>query len=345
MNAIGPRILIIRFGSLGDLVLLTALVEGIALSFPGCEIHLATKRRYAGLFSDNPLVNRIHELEDGAGPAQLLRLRRTLSDARFDVIVDAHNVIRSNLLYWSLRAERKVRLGKDHIRKISLISAGRDLYGDPRPMKDRYLELIGALGAPVPDVPTRLVPAPRARRKAEELLGESALAGRRIVAIAPGARWETKRWPAGNFSELAGALAAEGYGLLIVGGDSDRGYCRSARAAENCVDACGRLSLMETAAALERAEVLITNDSAPLHMAEAVGTPVVALFGPTVRQFGYFPLLGRSIAMERDLECRPCSRNGSRPCRLESRDCLDTIKPSEVLRSVHLVLESAGEER
>ncbi len=128
-----------------------------------------------------------------------------------------------------------------------------------------------------------------------------------------------------------------------MGSDSDSASCRAATAGEGCMDACGRLSLLETAAALERAAVLVTNDSAPLHMAEAVGTPVVALFGPTVRQFGYFPLLEESIVIERDLECRPCSRNGSRPCHLENRDCLDTIGPDEVLGSVHHVLEAVGE--
>ena len=100
---------------------------------------------------------------------------------------------------------------------------------------------------------------------------------------------------------------------------------------------------METAAALKKASVLVTNDSGPLHIAEATGTPVVALFGPTVRQFGYFPLLEESIALEKEIECRPCSRNGARPCHIATRDCLDTIDPSEVIAAVNRVLETSGD--
>ncbi len=345
MNEKRPRILLIRFSSLGDLVLLTALVEGIAVSFPGYELHLATKEQYRELFESNRHITKIHALPASAGFGELLSLRHRLAAEKFEMIIDAHNVIRSNFLYRALGARTKVRLDKDQVRKLSLIRAGRDLYRDTVSMKDRYLDLLAALGADVPDLPTRLDPPPEAEKAADELFETNGLTGRPVIALAPGARWDTKRWPVRYFSEIAGVMSGRGHGVLIVGDESEKEICRIAASVDVCTDTCGRLTLMETASALKRTSVLVTNDSAPLHIAEAVGTPVVALFGPTVRQFGYFPLLVESVVLEKDLECRPCSRNGARPCHIAARDCLDTIDSSEVLSAIDRILGSAGEKK
>ncbi len=344
MNNEGPRILLIRFSSLGDLVILSALVEGIAAVFPGSELHLVTKEEYAGLYIQDKRVAAVRMLPGGSGIAGLLSLRRELSREHFDIILDAHNVIRSNLLYRTLRAGRKAQLRKDQVRKVSLIRAGVDLYMGAASMKDRYLGLLASIGAAVPEVSTRIDPPPEALAAAVELIRSGGIPDRRLVVLAPGARWETKRWPARRFAEIAASLSAKGYGTVVIGEAREKGICAEAASCPGVLDACGRLSLMETAALLSRASALVTNDSAPLHMAEAVGTPVVALFGPTVRQFGYYPLLGRSIVMERDIGCRPCSRNGARPCHIEKRECLESIGAEEVTAAVERLLGCGGGE-
>jgi heptosyltransferase-2 len=238
----------------------------------------------------------------------------------------------------------KVQLPKHHVRKLSLIKAGLDLFRDPVPsMRDMYLKLAGGIGAPVRHTTTKLTPTREAREAAARFMESGGLVRGKVVAMAPGARWETKRWPAGHFHTLALELEALGYGVLVVGDSSEKELCGSIATGTKAINASGKLSLGELAAALGNSSVLVTNDSAPLHMAEAVGTPVVALFGPTVRQFGYFPLLPDSIVMERHLDCRPCSRNGSGPCRIERRECLEDILPSEVLGNVLRLAQARGE--
>ncbi len=345
MNNKRPRILLIRFSSLGDLVLLTAAVDAIGEAFPGHDLHLATKEKYRELFENNRCVAKIHTLPTGAGFGDLIGLRRELAAEEYDILIDAHNVIRSNVLYRTLGARIKIQLRKDQIRKFSLINVNCDLYADPVSMKDAYLGLIDELDVEVGPAATRLDPSPDAATAAEALFKAGGLKGKSIVALAPGARWETKRWPEKNFIHLSQELESGGYGVLVVGGDSERELCGRVAGDTGAVNTCGRLSLMETAAALQKASVLVTNDSAPLHIAEAVGTPVVALFGPTVRQFGYFPLLDESVALEMHLDCRPCSRNGARPCRLESRICLEQIFPLRVLSTLKEILESTGEKK
>jgi heptosyltransferase-2 len=107
-------------------------------------------------------------------------------------------------------------------------------------------------------------------------------------------------------------------------------------------NASGVISILETEALLRSCRLLITNDTAALHLAEAVSTPVVAIFGPTVREFGYFPRLPRSIMLETDLPCRPCSRNGAKPCPLGTKECLTAITPDMVLDAVRRMLAEEG---
>ena len=332
-------ICVIRFGSLGDLVLLTALLEALRAGFPEAEIHLVTKERFAGLFDEDDRVDALHLLE-GSNPASLLRLRRSMP-GRFDALIDAHGVTRSVLLAGTIRAKIRARIVKDQARKLLLIHRKIDRYpADGISMVDRYVDLARRIGADPPiDPAPRLGEPATASAAAERCLG--GLPGsRRPVAVAPGARHHAKRWPTERFAGLVSALLARGETVALVGGEGDRAACRAVaeKSGGLPVDCCGGLSPLETAAVLARCDLLVTNDSAPLHIAEAAGTPVVALFGPTVGRFGYAPRLPDSVVVERSLDCRPCSRNGARPCPLGTKECLASITATIVLDAVDGVL-------
>lgn len=332
-------ICVIRFSSLGDLVLLTALLDALRAGFPGATIHLVTKERYAGLFEKDARVDALHLLA-GRGPGALLRLRRSMPN-RFDALIDAHGVTRSALLAASLGAGRRTRIVKDQVSKLLLIHRKTDRYqaGGPS-MVRRYVDLARRIGADLPvDPPPRLAVPRAAAATAGRFLAAFA-GGRPPIAVAPGARHDTKRWPGERFAELVSSLVSRGEQIALVGGAGDRETCRAiAGDIEGIVDCCGELSPIETAAVLAGCALLVTNDSAPLHIAEAVGTPVVALFGPTVGQFGYAPRLPASVLVERTLACRPCSRNGARPCPLGTRECLAEIPATRVLDAVSETLE------
>ncbi|HEM46091.1 MAG TPA: lipopolysaccharide heptosyltransferase family protein, partial [Alphaproteobacteria bacterium] len=295
--------------------------------------------QYAGLFEQDDRVDVLHLLA-GTGPGALLRLRRSLPN-RFDALIDAHGVTRSALLAASLGAGRRTRIVKDQARKLLLIHRKINRYqaGGPS-MVGRYVDLARRIGAAPPvDPPPRLA-VPRTARDAAGRLLAGFPGDRPPIAVAPGARHDTKRWPRERFAELVSSLVSRGERIALVGGAGDREICRAvAGEAEGVVDCCGGFSPVETAAVLAGCALLVTNDSAPLHIAEAVGTPVVALFGPTVGQFGYAPRLPASVLVERTLECRPCSRNGARPCPLGTKECLAEIPSARVLKAVLETLE------
>jgi heptosyltransferase-2 len=158
-----------------------------------------------------------------------------------------------------------------------------------------------------------------------------------FVALAPGSIWGSKRWP--YYAELAATLPAH-VAVVVVGGPDDvglgdeivRAVGRSGRLA---VNACGRLTLRESAALIGRASALVTNDSAPLHLATAMGTPVVALFGPTVTEFGFGPVRPGDVALGIDgLQCRPCSSHGPPRCPLGHHRCMREITVPAVLAAI-----------
>lgn len=337
------KILILRFGSLGDLILMSPLIRTLRDELPNSEIHVACKARYMDIFTENRYIDRVYMLHAG-GVLELCRLLMRLRGERYDTVIDAHNVIRSRLLFHCLPAARKITLEKEHAKKLLFIRGKLNRYGSVVSQRERYLSLAAALGLAVRERTTELSISAIADERVSELLVGAGIAGKPIVAVAPGARWETKRWPVKYFIELIRELSTRGLGVVIIGGDAETtlgselsGRCPGA------FDATGSLSILETGAMLKRCECLVTNDSAPLHIAEAVGTPVVALFGPTVREFGYYPHLPNSVAVEIDLGCRPCSRNGARPCPLGTKECLVAIPPSRVLRAVNdLVKAGAG---
>jgi heptosyltransferase-2 len=157
------------------------------------------------------------------------------------------------------------------------------------------------------------------------------------LGIAPGAHWETKRWPTGHFVEFINRFReiSSAPVTIFLGPQEQTWFAESDLAPlasrANRVTVFQDRSLVEVATRLATCSTLLTNDSGLLHLAEAVGTPVLALFGPTVREFGYFPLLNESQVLQVDLDCRPCSRNGKRPCHRRDKACLVRITPERAL--------------
>lgn len=163
----------------------------------------------------------------------------------------------------------------------------------------------------------------------------------RWLALAPGAAYQTKQSPLEVWLEVLANfkhrfMNSEATGLLIIGGTGDRKV--AVRLLDQIVwpwpvlNLTGKLSLADTATAVSRCELLLTNDSGLLHIAEAVGTPVCALFGPTVEEFGFAPWREDSLTVSSDIGCRPCSRHGKAPCRYDDKLCFQSL-PTYVIHS------------
>jgi heptosyltransferase-2 len=319
----------VRFSSIGDILLTTPLIRALRARHPGARIDAVTKAAFAPLLADNPHLTAVVSVGPGESLASLAgRLRPSHYTHRLDL----HGSLRSRLLRLLL-AGRWRGYPKHRLARAILIRTRKNHYpaGTP-PVPERYFEAARGLDVTPDGGPPEFFLGAAARAEAAAWLAASGLdTAREIVALAPGAAHATKRWPVAQWQALAGALAARGRQVVIVGGPEDRAIAEAVlEGAPSAVSAAGRFGLQGTGAVLARARALVSGDTGVMHMATGVGTPVVALFGPTVEAFGFFPYRARSRVVQHDLPCRPCSRMGGEACPLGHHDCLRGIAPDEV---------------
>jgi lipopolysaccharide heptosyltransferase II len=323
------RILAVRFSSIGDVLLITPLLRALRTRHPGATITALTKSSFAPLLADNPHLNEVLTLDPQdsiAAMARELRLRD------YTHLLDLHGSLRSRILRllvpgrWSgFDARRRQRR--------ALIRYKRNLYHDILPVPERYFEAARDLDVAPDQAPAEMHIHPTAKESAARWLSENGLNGdRKLVVVAPGAAHATKRWPEEHWRKLVESVTHLGAKVAVIGGPEDHALCSGIAVAGNgsAASGAGKLGLQESGAVLARARVAITGDTGLMHMATAVGTPVVALFGPTVEAFGFFPYRARATVLQRDLGCRPCSAKGTPRCPLVHHRCLKEITPAEV---------------
>jgi heptosyltransferase-2 len=317
------NILVIRFGSLGDLCLLGWSLArlGAAAGHPDRRVTLVTKQAFAPLMASVHGVDQVVALED-QDLGGLLNLAGRLRGGNWDTIIDAHDILRGHGLLTLLGRRPDRRIRKDTAQRLALLRGAAATDSLERTMRHRFDELVEGLVEDLPETG----PAPLAH------LADRAPTDR-VLGLAPGAQWDAKRWPEENFAELLTDFRKKRPTpvRVFLGPREERWFAGSKLEAVAAslpdVTVLGNRSLTEIATHLAGCSALVTNDSGLLHLAEAVGTPVLAFFGPTVRQFGYFPCLPESRVLEVELDCRPCSRNGKRACHRKDLACLRQISP------------------
>ena len=318
-----PRVLAVRFGSLGDVVLTTPLLRAIRLRHPDASITFVTKRAYAPLFAGHPHVDQVVALEPGES---VRSLARRLAATTFDHRLDLHGNLRSAVLRRYLPG-RWSGFDKHRLERWQLLWLGGPGSATRWPAAERYFAAARALNVRPDGGPAEVFPSDADRRTAR------ALAAPPYVALAPGARHRTKRWPRSHWRALAALLGARGFGVVAVGAAHERRLLDAPGVVSAFVESLGA-----TAALLQGAAVTVCNDSGLMHLATAVRGRVVALFGPTVQGFGFAPYRARAVVLEHPLGCRPCSAKGSAFCPLGHHRCLRGIDPTAAaLAAVDLV--------
>ncbi|HJR35754.1 MAG TPA: glycosyltransferase family 9 protein [Gemmatimonadales bacterium] len=317
----------IQTAFLGDVVLTTGLLTHLAERFGPVDV--VTTRAAAALLETHPAVQRVLVYDKrGAdrGIGGLIRAARELRRAGYARAYLPHRSIRTAALALLARIPERIGFAG---------SAGGLGYTRlvPRPVRGHEAERILALAQPDAGAQARVALGLTAqdRQEAAAWLEDHGVA-EPFVAIAPGSIWGTKRWP--GYSELAARIPEP---VVIIGGPEDRalGDAIAAAARGRVHVGAGALSLRGSAALVERALVLVTNDSAPLHLGSAVGTRTVAIFGPTIPGFGFGPRGPADRIVELNgLPCRPCSTHGPEVCPLGHHRCMRDLGVDAVLEAV-----------
>ncbi|MBI2386992.1 MAG: hypothetical protein HYV14_13450 [Elusimicrobia bacterium] len=305
------KVLVMQTAFLGDSLLTLPLLRRLKEILPGASVTVLTLAKTADIFrgtawADEVLIDDKRGVHGGlTGPWSIAA---ELSTREFDLAVIPHRSFRSALIAKLAGIPR--RIGFDS-------SAGSFLLTDAVPFAwatpdlERNLSLtlpLGAGAAPSSGE-SRYVAPPAMTPKLAALLPGGPLAG-----VHPGSAWATKRWLPERFAELCVRLEADGLTPVLVGGPDDKALGASIARACGALDLVGKTDLEDLKALMGRLSVFVTNDSGPMHLAAAAGVPVVAIFGATTRELGFFPYGPGHRVVEADLACRPCGLHGAREC-------------------------------
>jgi lipopolysaccharide heptosyltransferase II len=326
--------LVIQTSFLGDTVLTTPLIAELAKRGP---VDVVTTPASATLLTNHPGVRSIIPYDKRAsdkGVVGFLRLARRLRGFGYDAAYMAQGSMRSAALALAAGVERRVGFAT---------SAGRSLYNVKVEFREDLHHAVRLLGLAKPDATSaateirpRLYPGIPERGAVDRLLAlhDALDDGPPLVALAPASVWATKRWP--YYVDLARELAPHAR-VVVLGSVEDTPLAAEvcAAAGDSAINAAGVLTLLGSAELIRRCNVLVTNDSAPQHLASAVDTPTITIFGPTVPAFGFGPLAKGSSTVGIDaLACRPCDRHGPRRCPLGHWRCMREITPRDVAARV-----------
>jgi heptosyltransferase-2 len=339
------NILVIQTAFIGDAILTLPLIQVLKKNYPHSSIDVVVVPKTVDIFSNHPAISSIIPYDKRGKDNGLIgfwRLWNQLRAKNYDLIVIPHRSIRSALLAWLLKPN--VRIGFDR-------SAGRLLFTkvvqyDPTEHEiDRNLSLLSPLSLRVNknELP-QVYPSAEDVQVVDAVLDSIGLnKENHIITVAPGTIWNTKRWPADRFATMCKQLSSECSAVLLVGGKEDSAMCEEIAEmskAKNVFNVAGKLSLLQSAELIKRSHVLISNDSAPMHLAVAVATPVVAIFGATVPEYGFAPRGAHDIVIEtKGLKCRPCSIHGGEVCPIKTFECMIAIAPELVLSTVKPFLQ------
>ncbi len=339
------KTLVIRFSSVGDIVLSSPLVRALRQRRPQSQVDFLVKEAYADLVRHSPHLTNILSFPNHGGIKDLLKLRRELRRRGYDAILDIHGSLRSRILTFGLRGVQ--RINKRVIARTILVRFKRDIYslfGGAPGIAERYLETLPATGTGADGIELELHLPPTSLEKAQVVLAASGIAQNAgAIGICPSARHFTKIWPEERFASVAASLARRwAVPVILFGAREDRERCSRialmiAQAAPGVItaDVSGVCTLLESAALMDCCSVIVTNDSGLMHIAAARKKPVVAIFGSTVRQFGFFPVGTRHRVVEHPkLSCRPCSHIGRPTCPRGHFRCMLDLSPERVLESV-----------
>ena len=313
------KILIIRFSSLGDIVLTTPVIRCLKEQI-NADIHFLTKSNYSSVIKHNPYLSKIWEYHGNE-----MELKQQLADEHFDYIVDLHKSLRSH--YWCLYLGRKrLTYSKSSLDKILLIKFGINRV-KPIHISMRYLKAVEPLGVLYdgkgldfyfPPEMDYDIPLPAS-----------------FTAICIGGTHFTKRVPVDKWKEVIPLIPGP---VILLGGKGDIDASNEIETIDpnRILNFCGQTSIMSSAFIIKKSKHVISNDTGMMHIAAALGKPLISIWGGTIPEFGFWPLYPDGINLNTTIEvlglnCRPCSKFGRADCPKKHFNCMNTISSESIV--------------
>jgi ADP-heptose:LPS heptosyltransferase len=309
------KILILRFSSIGDIVLTTPVIRCLKSQLADAEIHFATKAGFKTILENNPYIDKIHLLDKSTDT-----LINTLKTEKFDVVIDLHNNIRTRRIKWALSV-RSYTFNKLNVRKWLLVNLKLKTMPDVH-VVDRYLETVKALGVENDNKGLDYFIPP------QDIVNRNTLPSafhNEYVAIAIGAQHATKRLPENKLLELVQKISLP---VILLGGkeDSEMALRLISQLPDKAAvyNACGSYKLNQSASIIQQSRYLYSHDTGLMHIGAAFQKRIISIWGNTVPEFGMYPYQTEHVIWEKKgLSCRPCSKIGYKSCPKNHFNCMN----------------------
>jgi heptosyltransferase-2 len=319
------KALIIQTAFLGDSIISLSLAEELRRLVPDANISYLVRPEVAPIIRLSPAVNKVFSFDKydtESGLSGIQKKAAELNQEGFDTIFTLHRSKRTMRLLEKLSARRKIGYGID--------KALTDKVNEQsEPHTAKAIRLLQVL---YPEADLKALP--RLQPIESSLPKEVAALKRPIVTISPDSAWKTKQWGFAKFSALINSLKAKNYSIILTGSIKDASLSEDGNLLDNrALNLISKTSLDELVAIISHSDLLISNDSAPVHIATATRTPSIVIYGPTVPEFGFAPPAGLGQVIQNEgLWCRPCASHGSNECPIHTHQCMTSIAPETVFQ-------------
>jgi len=331
------RILIVQTAFLGDVILATPLIRAVRELFPDSFISFLLIPETKRVLDNNPHLNEVltYDKRTKAGVGAFLQIVNRVRGKDLDLALVPHRSFRSALLAGLARIP--FRIGFDKSAGSFLLTRKVPYRSDVHEV-ERNLSLVSEFNPPAQDFLPELFPSSDDLSSVRKMLTDSGVREQdKVVAVAPGSVWATKRWLPERFAQVCDLLMSRArVKVVLTGSEDDLALCRQIAGLmkEKPVILAGRTDVLQSAALVSLCRAVLSNDSAPVHMASAMRKPVVTVFGSTVPELGFSPYRVGHVIVQKELDCRPCGIHGKKKCPKEHFKCMKEITTDEVFEAV-----------
>ena len=325
------KVLIIRLNAMGDVILALPVAMAIKAQNPNVVVDFATRKEYAPIFDQFPAVDTAYSFEGGT-----MDLLRKLKKQKYDTVIDLQKNPRSIILTAGINPKNVVSYPKRRLRREFIVRQNKFRLNAGHTV-DAYLAALGRLKVKPLERRPRVVLQPEVDAFGEQFIKESGLGGT-IIGLCPGSKHKEKCWQ--GYEALADLLIAKGdKGVIVFSGPHDD-FDPSLNIQSPRLKPAHDLSLDKVAGIMNKCNLVVTNDSGLMHLAVALSTPVVAVFGPTHPSLGFAPLGEFDSVICDDVYCSPCSLHGEKKCKMPQKYCFEKITPELVKAEIEKVIHA-----
>ncbi len=322
------KILIIRLSSIGDIVLTQPVATVLREVYPNAAIDYLTKESYSGLVKAFGCIDTTHIWKDKRRILSKLRMQR------FDLVIDLHSKLNTFIIKSLVRGKKTVTYNKKHYLRKKIVKkiTGKSIVSTI----DLYFSALKKIGI------TETIEYPKLNPDKLKMISfEKRFPEKKLIGIFPGALHATKMYPINKLAEFIDSIPSRwNCKFIILGSKSEK--LLSAELQETTktelLDICGEFNISQLISVINNMDVIISNDSGPMHVAAALEKPQIALFGATHPRLGFAPLNKKAIIISSNISCQPCSLHGSTICPKGHFLCMTSISPELIKKNLGKII-------